>query len=127
MCDRLAELAHGDFALRDEHGRRDASMRRVRCGRGRSVAGRCADDGLRAVLERLRDRHGHSSVLERTRRVHALELDPDRGSRAGGERRGGDERGAALAEGDDGRGVRYVQSVCILTQHTAPLPGRCLR
>ena len=72
----LRELAERDLPRRkqDEAG----NLRRggVSGGGGRGVAGRCADERLRAVFERLRYGHDHSPVLERTGGVAALELRP---------------------------------------------------
>ena len=119
--DRLAQLAHRDLALGHEHGGLDAGVRRVRRGRGRRVAGRGADDDLRAALDGLRDGHGHAAVLEGAGRVHALELHPHVGAGAARERGGGQERRAALAERDDRGGIRDVEAVCVLADDAAPL------
>ena len=119
--DGLAELAHRDLALGHEHGGLDAGVRRVGRGRGRRVAGRGADDDLRAVLDGLRHGHGHAAVLEGAGGVHALELHPHVGAGAARERGARQERRAALAEGDDGRGIRHVEAVGVLADDAAPL------
>ena len=73
---RLRELAGRDLALRDDHGAAQPGARRVRGGRRGRVAGRGADHGLRPLAHGRRDRTGHPAILERARRVRALELQP---------------------------------------------------
>ena len=67
-----------------------------------------------------RDGDGHAAVLERAGGVHALELHPHVGAGAARQRGSGQQRGAALAEGDDGRGVGDVQTVGVLAEDSAP-------
>src|SRR4030095_780715 len=91
-------------------------------GRRRRVARRGADDGARAGLERLRDRHGHPAVLERTRRIEALALQVDLRARVGGlgQPGRGHERRVALEERDDRCFVRDREKVPIFFDHPAP-------
>ncbi len=76
--ERLGHLALRDLALGHDHRAGDARARRVG-GRARGrVAGRGADHRLGAFAHRRRDRAGHAAVLERARRVGALELQAHR-------------------------------------------------
>ena len=70
--DRLAQLAHRDLAVRDEHGARHAGRRRVGGRRRRRVARRGADHRPHVPARGRGDRDGHAAVLERTGGVHAL-------------------------------------------------------
>ena len=119
--DGLAELAHRDLALGHEHGGRDARVRGVGGRRRRRVARGGADHDLRTALDGLGHGHRHAAVLEGAGGVHALELHPHVGAGAAGERRRGQERRAALAEGDDGRGIRHIQPVGVFADDAAPL------
>ena len=72
---RLGELAARDLALRDDHRAAHARARGVG-GRARGrVARRGADDRLRPLALRPRDRERHAAVLEAAGRVHPLELE----------------------------------------------------
>ena len=121
--DRLAQLAHRDLALGDEHRADHAGARGVRGGRGARVAGGRADDGLGPAGRSRGHRGRHAAVLEGPRRVHALDLDVHLGARVLRERRRVDERRAALAEGDDVRLDVRGQAVGVLGDHAAPLVG----
>jgi len=70
----LAELAECDLSFWHQNNRLDASGGGVCGGRSRGVSGGCTDYGFRTVTYRLRDRHGHAAVFERTGWVHALDL-----------------------------------------------------
>ena len=75
--DGLGQFALGDLALGDQDDAVHAGLAGVGRGRGRRIAGRSADDGLGAVGLGLGDRHRHAAVLERTRGIESLELQPD--------------------------------------------------
>ena len=99
--------------------------RRVRRGGRGGVPGRRADDGLGAVLDRLRDRHRHAAVLERARRVRALDLQ-QHAADAGTRRDPGrlDQRRVALEERDD-RGVGPDrQELAVRLDEPGPPPAR---
>ena len=100
--ERLGELALGDLALRHDHRAGQAAARGVGGGARGGVAGRGADDGLGALAHGGADGARHAAILERAGRVEALELQPHLGLHELGEVRRVDERGAALAERDDG-------------------------
>ena len=74
MSNGLAQLAESDLALGNQNNRLDAGSGSVGRSRSRSVTGRCANDSFGSVANRLRHRHSHSAVFERTGRVHALDL-----------------------------------------------------
>ena len=93
----------------------------VRGGAGAGVAGRGADDRLGALLDGLADRHRHAAVLERAGRVGALDLEVDLAAGALGQPRRRHQRRAALAQGDDRRGLGDRQPVAVLLDHPAPL------
>ena len=77
------------------------ALRRVgRRGR-RGVTRRAADHGLGTLGQRLGDRHGHTAVLERTRRVQPFVLEPDLGAEALTEALGQEQGRVALLERDD--------------------------
>src|SRR6202040_3551010 len=119
--DCLCELAHGDLALRYEHGARDAGAGGVRRSRRRRVARRRAQNGLLAVRNCLGDGQGHAPVLERTGRVEALDLEMHRAACVFGKPRRGEERGAALAQGDRCPAVLDRQPVTV--RGDEPRPG----
>ena len=100
--ERLGELALGDLALRHDHRARQPGARRVGGGARGGVAGRRADDRLRALAHGGADGARHAAVLERAGRVEPLELQPDLGADELGDVRRVDERRRALAERDDG-------------------------
>ena len=106
--ERLRELAERDVAVGDDdRGEHEPGARRVRRGRRRRVAGRRAHHDLGAFLDRLRDRHRHAAVLERTGGVRALDLQAARRAPTCSERRGRvDERRVALEQRDDRRARR---------------------
>ena len=124
MHERLRHLAQGDLALRHQHRARDAGLRRVRGRARRRVAGGRADDGLRPLLHRLADRERHPPVLERTRGVGSLVLQPDVAAGLVRERVGPDERCAAFAQRDDRRRVGDRQAVAVLLDHARATGAR---
>ena len=73
----LHQLAHGDFARRQQHDARDAGPRRIGGRRRGGVARGGANHGLGALFHRLRNGHGHAAVLERAGRVQPLVFDVD--------------------------------------------------
>ena len=110
---RLEQLAGRDAPGRQDDDDLQASRRAVGRCRGGGVAGRGADDRPGARLECLGHGHDHAAVLERARRVGALDLevelrdaelaaevagmDEGRGPFAQRERRGG------VGQGQEGR------------------------
>ena len=72
-----ASLPTATLPSRNEHRAGQPGLRRVGGGRRAGVPGRRAHDRLRALLDGLGDRERHAAVLERTRRVGALELQLD--------------------------------------------------
>src|SRR5579883_135739 len=74
--ERLRDLRARDPAAREENHGLHTGPRRVRRRTGRRVAGRGAQQRARARLDRPGDRHDHAAILERSRGVRSLELDP---------------------------------------------------
>ena len=100
-------------------------------GRRRRVAGRGAHDRPGAGLGGLGDGDDHAPVLERAGRVLALDLEMQvREARSRPEASGVDERRAALAEGQRGRGVADRQEAAValheprMDQSMAPHAGQ---
>ena len=77
---RLGELARGDLALGTMTAPPMPGPRGVGGQRRGGVARRRADDRLGAVAHGVGHRARHAAVLERARRVRALELQPDLGA-----------------------------------------------
>ena len=98
--ERLGHLALRDLAVGDDHRAGDARARGVRGGARGGVAGGGADHGLRAVAHRGRDRAGHAAVLERARRVGALELQAHRRAHQLREHGRAQQRRGALLQAD---------------------------
>ena len=121
MDDRLRELAHCDLALRHEHGAHHSCLDRVGRGTGGGVARRCADDRARTLLSGLADGHRHAPVLEGTRGIGAVVLQPDLAPRHLAQRAGIDERGASLAQRDDGSVGIDRQPRAVLLDEATPL------
>ena len=123
--DRLCELAHRDLALRDEHAARHSGLGGIGRGTRRRVACRCTDDSLGPALSRHRDRHGHAAVLERTRGVGALELQPHLAAGHLGQRAGIHKRRATLAQGHHGCLIGDRKAIAVLLDEAAPLMCHC--
>ena len=94
-------------------------------GRGRGVAGRGADDGLRALVGGHRDGHRHPAVLERAGRVRARRTSAAPGSRSAP--RASRTRPAAcrprtamMTGASAGRGIRSRYSVMTPRQGRRP-------
>ena len=100
---RLGELPECHCSRRLQDERRQAGTRGVGGRRGGRVTGRGADDRAPAFLERLRERDGHPTVLERAGGVRALTLEPDVEIEASGETRRRQQRRAAFAKRHDRR------------------------
>ena len=109
--DRLKQLRRGDAAGGDEHDRTQSGPRCVGSCGGSGVAGRRADDRPRSRLECPGDRDGHAPVLEASRRVRTLDLEPQVEPQPLREARCMDERRAALPERDERRAVANRQPV----------------
>src|SRR5947207_301546 len=119
--DGLEELAHRDLARREDDDDLEA-MGCAICGsrRGR-VAGRGADDRPRAALDGLGDSDDHAPILERARRVLALDLCVEVGkAQPGAEPTEVDERGQTLAEADHGCRVGDRQERLIALDERRP-------
>ncbi len=124
---RLEQLAGRDLAPRQDDHDLDAGRCAVG-GRGRRrVAGRGADDGLRALLDGLGDGHDHASVLERAGRALALDLEvEERHADGATERPGMHEWGEALAEPERRSGQGDGQEVREALHEARPAPARGL-
>ena len=73
--DRLGELAHRDLSFGNQDGAGDTGAGGVGSRRRRRIARRRAQDCGLAVVDRVAHGHGHAAVLERARRVEALDLE----------------------------------------------------
>ena len=109
-CASLDHLAAGDAAAARHDDRRQARAGRVGGRRCRSVPGRRADDARRASLERARDGDRHPAILERSRRVRALPLDPELDTEPLRQARHVQQRRRALAQRDAHQTPRSVMT-----------------
>ena len=120
-------------AGRAENDRRDPRPRGVGGRGGRGVSGRGADDRLGAVLDRLRDGHGHPAVLVGAGGIGCLPLQPQlpHPERLAKSWRAQQRRRALTERDDRGRGA-HREPVAIAVdqgngQAFAPTPTRAPR
>jgi hypothetical protein len=99
---------------------------RVRRRRRRGVSRRRAGDCSRTVFDGFRHSERHPAILERPRRVRALELEIYVPRHKIRDRRCMDERGSALEEGDDWCRLGHRKALSMLLDHASP-PHRNLR
>ena len=101
--ERLGQFAQGDFPPGQKHGAGDADAGGISRGRGRGVAGGSANDGLGPLFNRARNRHGHSPVLEGSRRIQPFVFEIDLCGRSNflAQARRKNERGVAFVERND--------------------------
>ncbi len=74
MGECLDQFAGGDFSCRQHDRAPNSSARGVSRSRCRRVSGRSANQCARAAIDCARNRHRHSTVLERSGRVYAFVL-----------------------------------------------------
>jgi hypothetical protein len=120
---RLGELARRDLAFGDDHGAAQPAAGRVRRRAGRGVARRRADDRLRPFAHGGGHRAGHPPVLERARRVGALDLQVHVGADALGQPGRVHERRGALLERHDGVVLGEREAVAIALDETDAARG----
>src|SRR5665213_163512 len=118
--DRLGQFAERDLALGDEDHALHVGLGRVRGRRGGRVARRATDHGLRALRLRLGDRHGHATILKRSRGVEPLVLQPDVRFESLRESIGVKKRRVSLLQGDDVINAFEIEPLGVLVKKSPP-------